>query len=87
LGAGLPTFFQEISVKTIRAMLWGSLKWEDPTLTIRTTGDLIQIFLDKGGTLPELYNKCAEGLSVAGWIKHAGEPQEQEPIKNLQKSG
>lgn len=64
-------------------MLWGGLKWEDPTLTLTGAGDLMQVHLNNGGTLAQLFDKCAEALVVAGWFKPKGAGNvEREPLKN-----
>lgn len=74
----LGMYFPEIveakgSFKIVRALVWGGLKWEDKTLRsnpagIEKTGEVIETWIGKGGTLKDLYEKCAEGIMVSGWL-------------------
>lgn len=71
------------SFRITRALLWGGIKWEDKSLRsnpagLLATGDIIQAWVEKGGKLDVLYNKCGEGL-VASGILEGGKPSEALP--------
>ena len=65
LGSALAA--EAIGIRTIRAMLWAGLKHDTPALSVTETGDLMQTYLDGGGSLPDLTTKMLEALSLAGF--------------------
>ena len=67
-GKGLGSLFSEqnIGLYSIRLLLWGGLKWEDPGLTIQRTGQLIQQFIEDGNTLENLMPYIEEAINKSG---------------------
>lgn len=99
LDMGLPQIFQlrNISVRVVRALLWGGLKGEDPALRSRpaglmAVGDLVEAWFRNGGDLMTLFDKCAQGFKAAGWFgsgegETKPENKEVTPSKNSRKTG
>lgn len=58
--------------RVMRAMVWAGLHWEDRSLTLERTGDLMEQYLEDGGDWKELTSKVTEAMSQAGWLKKIG---------------
>lgn len=73
LGGGLAAVFseQQAGIRSLRALLWAGLKWEDPTLTLSRVGELIQDLSDQGEDLTQLGQTINQALRLSGLL--AGE--------------
>ena len=58
---------EAIGIRTIRSLLWAGLKGDEPTLSVVGAGDLMQTYLDNGGSLTDLTTKMLEALHLAGF--------------------
>ena len=78
-GLGIAALFAEnrIGLHSIRLLIWGGLKWTDHGLTVQRTGDLLQDYLEQGGSLVELMDKVRQALEKSGIMKF-GEAEEEE---------
>lgn len=56
-----------------RLLLWGGLIECQPEMTLRAAGDLIDRYIEDGGTLDEIVNECAEALEYAGFFRHGSQ--------------
>ena len=67
-GKGLGSLFNEqnIGLYSMRLLLWGGLKWEDPGLTIQRTGQMIQQFIEDGNDLEDLTPYIEEAINKSG---------------------
>ena len=67
-GRGLGDLFSEqnIGLYSIRLLLWGGLKWEDPGLTVERTGQMIQEYIEDGNTLEDLIPHIEEAINKSG---------------------
>jgi hypothetical protein len=50
----------------VRALLWAALLHEQPDLTVEATGDLVQAYLEQGGSFIALSAKMVEALERSG---------------------
>lgn len=68
LGYGIGEIFsaRKVGLTTLRAMLWASLKWRDNTITIREAGNIIQNYLENGGSMEKLTSYLMEALQHSG---------------------
>lgn len=69
LGMGLGEIFTApggLGIRTIRAALWSGLKHEDSALTVPRTGDLVQSYLESGGSFLVLGDAIRQALKLAG---------------------
>lgn len=51
-----------------RLLLWAGLRWNYPKLTVWDAGELIAEHLQRGGTLEDVIDACAEGLRASGLL-------------------
>jgi len=51
---------------TIRSFVWAGLKHEDPTMTTRKAGELIQGYLENGGKIEQLMQKVVKAIMASG---------------------
>ena len=58
-----------LGIRAVRAFVWAGLSHEDPKLTPRDAGDLLQTYLDAGGSFDELGAKLTEALQLAGYAR------------------
>lgn len=71
LGVYFPEVAQApVSFRILRVLLWGGLKWEDKALRqnpagLVATGNILQDWIDNGGSMKEVYAKCSEGIALA----------------------
>jgi hypothetical protein len=71
LGMYFPDVAQaKVSFKILRALLWGGLKWEDKVLRqnpagLVTIGNILQEWIEKGGSKDDLYKMCSDGIAAA----------------------
>jgi len=54
-----------------RLLLWGGLMEKQPEITLCAAGELIGEHIRAGGTLEDIVNICARGLSEAGFFSGA----------------
>ena len=54
-----------------RLLLWGGMLDGCPNATLAEAGNLIGAHLEKGGTLEEIVEHCAEGMKRAGFFHPA----------------
>lgn len=69
--ASLPQDVSKMRLTYMRAFIWAGLLHEDPRLTQRGAGELVQQFLDAGHSIAELADKLLEALELAGYAKKA----------------
>lgn len=70
MGVGLGEMYTAaggLGIRTVRACLWAGLKHEDPDLTIAATGELMQQYLDGGGSFQNLGDAIHDALALAGF--------------------
>lgn len=84
---------------TARAMLWAGCKWDDGTLTLEKTGDLLGEYLRAGGSVDIVLSKCFEAAIEQGAIGTAVQdegddddqgnvsPSDQKALKEASKPG
>jgi len=58
-----------VGLNKLRVLVWGGLRWEDPTLTISKTGEILSQYLDDGGDLEILFEKVTDALEAAGFAE------------------
>jgi len=76
LGVGIGAILQQnLGIRTIRALLWAGLKWQDHGLTLQRAGTLLQKYIEDGGDLSVLEGKLVEALIGSGLF---GKQEEQE---------
>lgn len=70
LGGNLFSVFQQdrLGIKFLRAFVWGGLRWEDKSLTMHQAGDLIQDYLERGGTLESLMQTLTKAIELSGLV-------------------
>lgn len=66
LGGSLASLGEQMGIRPLRALIWAGLKWEDPQLSIRQAGDLIQQYLEHGGDPAELGRLVLRALEASG---------------------
>ena len=54
-----------------RLLLWGGMLENQPDVTLAEAGRMIGMHLEKGGTLEEIVEHCAEGMRRAGFFGKA----------------
>lgn len=52
-----------------RLLLWAGLSGSLPDMTVAQAGDIIQEHITQGGTLEDIVDICAEGLSEGGFFR------------------
>lgn len=57
-----------IGFRSIRALLWAGLKWEDHSLTLEKTGDLMAGWQKEGHSFDELATILIKALDESGWF-------------------
>jgi len=81
-------FGRHMGVSALRVMLWAGLKHEDPKLTLKTTGDLMQAYIEREENgLVELLEKVREGLNASGLLGGAEKNGRPEAAAKPQASG
>ena len=67
-GTSLFTLFsqEQMGIRFLRTFIWGGLRWEDRALTLQQVGDLIQEYLERGGSLAELAQSMTKALELSG---------------------
>lgn len=78
MGLGRMMADDQMGIRTLRAMLWAGLKWEDRGLTLERAGRLIMQYVEQGGSLPVLGVKMKDAMIAAGWMKAAPLTEEEE---------
>jgi len=70
LGESVGTAFTDgkAGIKTLRTLLWAGLKWEDRTLTPQKVGDLLNAYLENGGTIDVVGDTVGRALATSGLI-------------------
>jgi len=69
---------ESVSFPGMRALLWAGLKHEDPKLTVRATGDLIQAKLEQGDGIPALAASIWAALIASGIGKKKDDDEKNE---------
>jgi hypothetical protein len=81
------------SMPVLRLTLWAGLKEEDPTITVSKAGDLIEAYIENGGSYKDLVKKVEDALNgssfMQGMKKQADTtvPEEVDPSKNSVDTG
>jgi hypothetical protein len=75
LGLGLVALVKpdRIGYQVLRVLLWGGLRHEDATLTVDDAGDLVQSYIENGGTIVTMMEKVNLAFRASGLS--AGEAQ------------
>jgi hypothetical protein len=70
LDMGLNAMFEErrFGTNTIRALIWGGLKWRDHKLTIPQTGKMLHDYFAEGGSIEALIDKIRAALRYSGVV-------------------
>lgn len=82
LGIAAMVGVDRIGFRSIRALLWAGLKWEDRALTIEKAGDLMEIWREHGKTLEQLGDLIVSALEESGWF-----PEIQKVLGGGEKNG
>lgn len=74
-----------ISMRTLRLLVWGGLKWQDSKLTLVKAGEWIQGYFDGGSTMEALWILVSHALDQSGVIKSkpSEEPAEEAPGEEM----
>ena len=77
-GAGLEKLVGEnlVGINTIRLLLWGGLKWEEPRLSLEQVGNMISQYLEGGGELQDIGNKVMEAVQHSGLVAKPGKKED-----------
>lgn len=67
-GGGSLDGLMERQFSATRLLLWGGLMEKQPEITLKDAGELIGEHIRTGGTLEDIVNMCARGLSEAGFF-------------------
>lgn len=70
-GGSLETLLQK-GLCGLRGLLWCGLLWENRDITLEAAGDLIQSYLQAGGSLNEISSQVSLALENAGFFQRAG---------------
>jgi len=62
----------DLSLTTLRNLTWAGLKHEDRRLTRERTGELLQVYLENGGTTERLIEQLVDALEQSGVFKPKG---------------
>lgn len=71
-GKSLTTLLGDLSLTTLRDLTWAGLKHEDRRLTRERVGDLLQGYLENGGTTERLIEQLVDALEQSGVFKPRG---------------
>lgn len=63
------------SLYTLMVFLYAGLRWEDQALTLEAVGDMVEDYLDAGGSIGDLGMAIAESVKGAHWIALMGAPK------------
>lgn len=66
MGAAMKT---NMGFRSIRALCWAGLKWEDRGLTEERVGTILQKHIEGGGSLEAVSLKVAEAIAASGLFK------------------
>ena len=53
---------EKIGFNTMRLLVWGGMKWENRGLTVEVVGNLIEEYIENGGSMVDLMGSVAEAL-------------------------
>ena len=68
-GKSLTALLGDLSLTTLRDLTWAGLKHEDRRLTRERAGQLLQGYLEAGGTTEELITRLVDALEQSGVFK------------------
>lgn len=68
-----------LGVQVIRAILWAGLRHEDPKITLRQAGDLMDLWMRNGGRLDDLAAKMNDAILEAGFRVRNGDGKADQP--------
>lgn len=74
-GKSLTALLGDLSLTTLRDLTWAGLKHEDRRLTRDRVGDLLQTYLQNGGTTEQLIERIVDALEQSGVFKPKENPQ------------
>jgi len=74
VGLGAALSGERMGIRTLRAMLWAGLRHEDPMLTIREAGELLNGYLERHGNLEGISQAINRALEASG-IGRKAEPE------------
>lgn len=63
---------QRAGIREIRTLLWAAMKWEDRGLTVERAGNILQKYIEAGGSLEEIGTKIGEAIVASGLFKTEG---------------
>ena len=67
---------------SIRVLLWGGMKFARPRLTFEDAGNLLQQYLDGGGTFEAISQRLVLAMQIAGLIPKDEVTEEPEGNEN-----
>lgn len=75
-----------LGVQVMRALLWAGLRHEDPKLTLRQAGELMDAWMQSGKPLDELAVFLNRAILEAGFKKRDedGKPGEPPPVPGVE---
>lgn len=68
LGKGVLTLLQEQPFYAVKTLLHYGLKWKDRKMTPTRAGELMQLWIDDGGTFEALTEKVVDALKLSGFV-------------------
>lgn len=77
-GKGLAELMGGMSFQAIRMLLSYGLRWKDTQMTPFRAGDLIDVWIENGGTLESLTEKILDALRASGFLADKKAPEEPE---------
>lgn len=66
---GIGDLMQTMTLHAMRSLLRYGLRWQDRTITAQQAGDLIDVWIDNGGTFASITEKILEALKTSGFIQ------------------
>lgn len=86
MGLGRAIMLGRYEANLLRLLVWAGLLHEEPKLTVERAGELIQLYLEGGGSLEELNRKINEALAATKLFK-AESNEASEPVPFPSESG
>ena len=68
LGTGMLTLLNERPFFAVKMLLHYGLKWEDRKMTPTRAGELMQLWMDNGGSFEDLTQLVSDALKLSGYV-------------------
>jgi hypothetical protein len=81
LGVGLLTLMNERPFYGLQMALHYGLKWDDRKMTPTLAAELMDVWMDNGGTFEQLTEMVADALKLSGYV---GEKLKDEAVKDTE---